>query len=344
MPVMLHVRVISPAARTDEVLRLATESPAVVNVLRLTGAAYAPAGDPAGDLVEFDVAREAANGILDALRDLGLKETGGITVEQLDLAISTAAEKAEEAAPGDPDDAVVWDELVARTASETRLTWAFLAFLALATQIAAIGALLDQPILIVGAMVLGPEFGPVAAICFGVLSRKRALIGRAVRTLVVGFAVAVLFTMACATAGRLLGWIEPAMLDGRQLTNFIIHPDRWSFVVALLAGVAGILSMTAGKSAPLVGVFISVTTVPAAGNLAVAVPLGHWTEVSASLVQLGVNIAGMLLAGTLTLFLQRALWARYGLRVTPNGDAPNPSGGVPDPSRGASAPSGGAPK
>ena len=51
------------------------------------------------------------------------------------------------------------------------MTWSFLVFLALATQIAAIGALLDQPILIIGAMVLGPEFGPVAAMCFGVLQR-----------------------------------------------------------------------------------------------------------------------------------------------------------------------------
>ncbi|MFF0742716.1 DUF389 domain-containing protein [Streptomyces sp. NPDC004111] len=309
---MLHVRVIAPAGRTDEVLRITAESPATANVLKLAGAAH----DPPGDLVEFDVAREGANGVLAALRGLGLKETGAITVEQLDLSISTASEQAEEAAPGDPDDAVIWDELTARTAAETRLTWAFLAFLALATQIAAIGALLDQPILIVGAMVLGPEFGPVAAICFGVLAGRAVLIGAAVRTLVVGFTAAVLITMACAAVSRLLGWITPEMLGDRPLTSFIIHPDRWSFIVALLAGVAGILSMTAGKSSPLVGVFISVTTVPAAGNLAVAVPLGHWNEVTASLIQLGVNLAGMLVAGTATLFLQRALWARYGLRVS----------------------------
>ncbi|MBB6438927.1 DUF389 domain-containing protein [Streptomyces candidus] len=310
---MLHVRVISPTGRTGDVLRIVAESPAAANVILLPGAAHAPKGD----FVEFDVAREGANGVLDALRELGLKDTGSITVEQLDLSISVTSEKAEAAAPGDPDDAVVWDELTARTAAETRLTWAFLAFLALATQIAAIGALLDQPILIVGAMVLGPEFGPVAAICFGVMSRQLSLIGTAVRTLAVGFAVAVAITMACAGASRLLGWVTPDMLDGRSLTNFIIHPDRWSFIVALLAGVAGILSMTAGKSSPLVGVFISVTTVPAAGNLAVAVPLGHWNEVTASLVQLGVNLAGMLLAGTATLLLQRVLWARYGLKLTP---------------------------
>ncbi|MDX3854742.1 DUF389 domain-containing protein [Streptomyces sp. AK02-01A] len=310
---MLHVRVISPAARTDEVLRITDDHPAIVNVIKIVGAAYAPAGD----FVEFDVAREAANGVLEQLSALGLKDTGAITVEQLALSISTASEVAEKVAPGDPDDAVVWHELAARTATDTRITWGFLAFLALATQLAAIGTLLDQPILIVGAMVLGPEFGPVAAICFGLLRRDWLLIGAAVRALVVGFTVAIAITLACAAVSRLLGWITPDMLDNRPLSDFIIHPDKWSFIVAVLAGVAGILSLTAGKSSALIGVFISVTTVPAAGNIAVAVALARWHEVYASLVQLGVNLAGMFIAGTLTLLLQRTLWARYGMRVAP---------------------------
>lgn len=305
---MLHVRVISPATRTEEVLRIAADCPAVVNVLKLPGAAY----DPEGDVVEFDVAREGANSVLADLRALGLKDTGGISVEQLDLSISSAAEVAEQITPGDAEDAVVWEELSARTAAETRMTWSYFAFLALAVQIAAIGALLDQPILIVGAMVLGPDFGPVAAMCFGVLQRNLRLIGAAAVTLAAGFAVAVSITLVCAIASRLMGWIEPTMLDDRPLTSFIIHPDRWSFVVAVLAGVAGILSMTARKSSALVGVFISVTTVPAAGNIAVAIALAHWDEVGASLIQLGVNLAGMIVAGIATLFIQRTMWARFG--------------------------------
>lgn len=304
---VLHVRVISPTDRSDEVLRIAASSPAVVNVISLPGAAYAPAGD----FVEFDVAREAVNGILDRLRDLGLKDTGAVTVEQLDLSLSTASERAEEAAPGEGDDAVVWEELAARTAADARLTWAFLAFLALATQIAAIGALLDQPILIVGAMVLGPEFGPVAAMSLGLLRRDWLLVASAARTVVVGFVAAILITMACAAVGRGLGWVTPGMLDHRPLTDFIVHPDKWSFIVAVLAGIAGLLSLTAGKSSALVGVFISVTTVPAAGNIAVAAVLGHGGEVTASFIQLGVNLGGMLVAGVLTLFVQRALWRRF---------------------------------
>ncbi|WP_112141628.1 DUF389 domain-containing protein [Glycomyces dulcitolivorans] len=320
---MLHVRVISPTESTDAVVRVAVECPAVVNVVRLSGAAV----DPVGDCVEFDVAREGANEVLAELRALGLKETGAITVEEIDLTISDGADAAEEAAPGHSEDAVIWEELAARTAAETRLSWSYLVFLALAVQIAAIGALLDQPILIVGAMVLGPDFGPVAAFCFGALQRDLRLAGRAAATLLIGFAIAIAVTLACAAVSRGFGWIESSMLDDRPLTSFIVHPDRWSFIVAVLAGVAGILSMTARKSQALVGVFISVTTVPAAGNIAVAIALAHWHEVGASLVQLGVNLAGLVIAGIGTLLVQRIVWSRFELRLM--APARNTADGLP---------------
>ncbi|MEV0843897.1 DUF389 domain-containing protein [Actinocatenispora sera] len=308
---MLHIRVIAPPRLTEQVSDLCGASIAVTNLVVLPGAAR----EPAGDLIQFDMAREAADAMLQRLRELGVDQSGSIAVETIDVSISVGATVAEESAPGYDDDAVLWDELDARTAADARLSWAFLAFLALATQIAAIGALLDQPILIVGAMVLGPEFGAVAAICFGLVRADLQRIAVAVRTLVVGFLVAIAITTACATASRWLGWIGPADLSHRPNTDFIVHPDKWSFIVAVLAGIAGILSITASKSSALVGVFISVTTVPAAGNIAVAIPLAHWVEVRESAVQLGVNLAGMLIAGTATLATQRFLSLRYGIQL-----------------------------
>jgi uncharacterized hydrophobic protein (TIGR00271 family) len=135
-------------------------------------------------------------------------------------------------------------------------------------------------------------------------------------------------TLVCAFTSRLLGWIEPSMLDDRPLTDFIIHPDRWSFIVAILAGVAGILSMTARKSSALVGVFISVTTVPAVGNIAIAIALEHWNEVGASFVQLAVNLAGMIIAGVVTLIVQRALWNRPVRLFEPRRTPRDPEGDV----------------
>jgi uncharacterized hydrophobic protein (TIGR00271 family) len=312
---VLHLRAIVPSDRIDAACGRLRDNPGVTNLVVLAGAARRPPGD----LVMCDVAREAANDVIADLQGLGIERDGSIAFERVDLSISDVADYAELRAPGYGEDAVVWEEIDQRTADETRLTWAFVAFLALATQLAGIAAIIDSPILIVGAMVLGPEFGAVAAISYGVIVGDLRRIVLAMRTLVIGFAIAIAITYLCALVSRWIGVIELDELPVRDLTGFVYSPDRWSFIVALLAGAAGVLSLTAGKSSALVGVFISVTTVPAAGNLAVAVALLHWNEVGGSLLQLGVTLGGMIIAGTATLLAQKAGWAlvrKEGARFT----------------------------
>ncbi|CAM5377079.1 hypothetical protein STANM309S_01135 [Streptomyces tanashiensis] len=60
-------------------------------------------------------------------------------------------------------------------------------------------------------------------------------------------------------------------------------------MVALLAGVAGTLSLTSAKSGALVGVAISVTTVPAGANAAVALSYGDLSQTWGSIEQLGLQ-------------------------------------------------------
>ncbi|UBU14375.1 DUF389 domain-containing protein [Nonomuraea gerenzanensis] len=305
---MLHLRLIVPSARTAEAVEVLEGCPGVTNLVVLSGAAR----EPVGDVILCDAARESANEVLGKLK--WLEEEGSIAVEQVDLSLSKVAEAAIEEAPGDPDDAVVWEDLGQKVQSESRVTWAYLAFLAIATQLAGIGVLQNSPILIVGAMVLGPEFGAVTAICFGLLQRRWHLVVTALRTLVIGFLLAIAITYACALVSYWLGWIDIGNLTSNKEVQFIVKPDRWSFIVALLAGAAGVLSITAGKSSALVGVFISVTTVPAAGYVAVAMAVSDWKEVPPSVSQLGINILGMVISGTVTLTVQRKFWPQVGRR------------------------------
>ncbi len=95
----------------------------------------------------------------------------------------------------------------------------------------------------------------------------------------------------------------------RPSTGFIWHPDMWSFVVALVAGTAGVLALAIEKTSTMVGVFISVTTVPAAGNLALGLALWERSEILGSLEQLGTNLAGMLVAGVLVIAFMRVCWS-----------------------------------
>jgi hypothetical protein len=52
-------------------------------------------------------------------------------------------------------------------------------------------------------------------------------------------------------------------------------------------------------------VLISVTTIPAASNIGVAAAYGDWDEAGGAAAQLGINLSSIVVAGVLTLFIQR---------------------------------------
>jgi uncharacterized hydrophobic protein (TIGR00271 family) len=306
-----HLRVITPARHTAAVRDLLLAEPGATHVLVLEGAAL----QPVGDVVEADVTRESVDGLLGELCALGLDHTGGVTIESIDTTLSDSADAAEEAVPGDPADAVVWDEVVARTGEDSRLSVSFQVFLTVACLLAAIGAITNSPVTVVGAMVLGPEFGPLAAVAVGLVLRRGDLVRRGAVALAVGFPLAMLATAAATLLFDLVGWVDATSLDTLDQVDFIYQVGWSSFVVALLAGAAGMLALTSAKSASLVGVFISVTTVPAAAFASVAVVEGRWAEAAGSAVQLVVNIVGIVLAAVLVLVLsRRSASSRHGGR------------------------------
>ncbi|MEH0932506.1 DUF389 domain-containing protein [Micromonospora sp. CPCC 205558] len=68
------------------------------------------------------------------------------------------------------------------------------------------------------------------------------------------------------------------------------------------------LSLTPKKSGSLVGVPISVTTLPAAANVAVAAAYGVRDEAGGSALRLVINLSAIVLAGVLTLAVQQVWW------------------------------------
>jgi uncharacterized hydrophobic protein (TIGR00271 family) len=311
---VLHLRLAVPADLSADVVALLEPNHSVCNLAITRGGSL----KPVGDLVEADVAREATDELLRAMDALGLHDRGGITILAVEASPSRNAVAAEKHAPGAPDDAVIWDAVRDTAEGQSHGSWSYYAFLCLATLIASVAVVTDSAILVVGAMVVGPEFSAVASLSVGLALGRRRLAARALGLLVRGFVVAIAPTTLVALAAVAAGWFDASTVASpRPLTGFIWRPDRWSLVVAVLAGAAGVLSTTAGRSNALVGVFISVTTVPAAGDFSVALASGAWSQLGGAAAQLGVNIVGMTVAGVLTLLLQRALWDRWRRRTGP---------------------------
>ncbi len=311
---MLHLRIYSPERLTDSAADVLSASSMVSSLAVVRGSGIRPPGD----LIMADIPREAANEVIDDLRALGLQEEGAIQIVGVPTWISRHALQAETDAPGAGSDTVVWAEVTQKAYEDSQLTWSYMSFMIMATFIASVGIVLDSQILLIGAMVLGPEFGAVAALGLALVRKRPNLYRMAARTLAIGFTVAILVTAGFALIGRLLGWIDMQRIVGpRPLTQFIYTPDRWSLLVAMIAGAAGVLALTSSRAGGLTGVFISVTTIPAAGNVALGLAFGAWSEVLGSSLQLAVNITGMALAGWATLALQQRVWRRVSPPANP---------------------------
>jgi uncharacterized hydrophobic protein (TIGR00271 family) len=304
---MIHLRIVAPSYQSEHALDLLKATPSASNLIYLPGVAF----KPEGDVILVDVAREEASVIIGDLRELNIDKEGSIAVEEIDAEMSDAAARAEKAAAGAPADAVVWEQVEMRTSEDISLGPNFLAFMVLACMIATVGVILDSPILIIGAMVVGPEFGPIAGLCVAVVQRRRDVAIQSMKALAVGFPLGItaafLFTLAIKAFEL---HPESFEVSSHPLTDFISHPDAFSFIVAYLAGTAGVLSLTSTKSGALIGVLISVTTIPAAANIGVAAAFGDGEEWVGAMAQLSVNLIGILLAGITTLYIQRKLYQR----------------------------------
>jgi len=160
---------------------------------------------------------------------------------------------------------------------------------------------------------------PLAAV--GAVPRRGDLVKRGIVALGVGFPLAMSMSVAAAASVLFdaLGLLSTAALDNLDQVDFIYKVGPFSFIVALLAGAAGMLALTSAKSASLVGVFISVTTVPAAAFAAVAVVEGRYTPSTGSAAQLAINVIGIVVAAVAVLVVWRRTVPRRGSRPLSTG-------------------------
>ncbi len=304
---MIHLRIVAPTDTAVSVLVMLDQLDVVTDIVHIPNSV----SKPRGDLIMCHVPRESGSEVVDALRTLGIDQLGSIALSDVVAVVSPLADAATERAAGTGSDAVIWQAVQAGAEEQARLSTTYLAFIAIAGMLATIGLLTDSLVLIIGAMVVGPEFGPLAALCVALLGRNWQLAGRALVILVLGFAVAIVLAFVAVQILQAIG-LAPLTWEVRThpMTAFVAKPDAYAGIIAALAGIAGMLSVTTSHSGVLVGVFISVTTIPAAGNIALAAAYGDYAAMRGAALQLGINVGVLVIAGVLTVVVQRNRYAR----------------------------------
>ncbi|MFJ4705767.1 DUF389 domain-containing protein [Streptomyces anulatus] len=308
---MIHIRAVSPPDLTDEVVGLLADDPCVLNLIVQRDAARRPDGDT----VAFDVLAGAANDVLHRLLDVRLDQLGTLVIEPVDMAFPGRASEEGRRELGPLSRAPVWEQVEARIRSGGRYPPSFYLYLVVAGLIGSVGIVTNSQILIVAAMVVGPEYGAIVSVALGIDRGHRAVVRSGLAALGTGFLLTIVVTFLFALLIRGFGLQSDAFdLGLRPVSNLINTPNFFSVAVATLAGIVGIVSLTEARSSALLGVFISVTTIPAAADIAVSTAFTSWSDVRGSAIQLVVNILVLIVVGTAALKAQRAIWRRVGLR------------------------------
>jgi uncharacterized hydrophobic protein (TIGR00271 family) len=267
--------------------------------------------NPDGDAIHFDVVRGAANEVIDQLRSFGVEARGSIVLEPVSTSISAYGERAATGRTRFDDFTPVWAEVDSRIRTDGRFPPSWYLLLIIAGLIAAVGLMTNSQILIVGAMVVGPEYGAIVALAYGVRARDADLVRNSARALAVGFSLAVIGALLLGLLIR-AGSLQPrAFAAGiRPVSNLIDSPDWFSVIVAMLAGIVGVISLTEARTGTLIGVFISVTTIPAAADMGVSIAFGDGKQALGSLEQLLLNVFLLAAVAVVGIPAQRALWRR----------------------------------
>ncbi|MFJ7966416.1 DUF389 domain-containing protein [Streptomyces sp. NPDC096324] len=309
---LIHVRMVSPARLTGAVASLLAADPRVVNLVVQPGIAR----KPDGDALSCDVLTGGANDVLRGLRELRLDEVGSIVVEPVDMAITGHALTAGAGRPGPLARAPVWEEVEARIRAQGTYAPSFYLYLVVAGLIGAVGIVTNSQILIVAAMVVGPEYGAIVSVALGIDRRSGRRVREGLTALTLGFALAIAVTFLFGLLIRGFGLQSRAFeLGVRPVSHLISTPDFFSVAVATLAGIVGVVSLSEARTSALLGVFISVTTIPAAAALSVSAAFGSWAEARGAIIQLLINVTVLIVVGALTLRGQRAVWRRVGRRA-----------------------------
>ncbi|MCC5953905.1 MAG: DUF389 domain-containing protein [Acidimicrobiia bacterium] len=291
------LRVAVAATHTDAVVSLLLDEPTCVGVAVERGAVL----QPPADLVLAELGRVSVDTVVESVADIpGIR----VWLQDSEPLVVPGSQRI------DRDDAVMWARVADLLSHSLHISTLFVLLIMLSGGIAAVGILSNQLLLIVGAMALSPDYFPLIAGCLAVVRRRFGDVVHSVVTLAVGFALAAVAAWGLVLALDWAGVVQLEPANEQSVLLFISSPSWLSLVVALMAGVAGALSVTLSDNRALVGVFVSITTIPAAAAIGVGVAAGTWDSVVGAAGQLAVNVVALYVAGTLTLWGQRAYWAR----------------------------------
>lgn len=192
------------------------------------------------------------------------------------------------------------DELYADVSRGAVTSTSYILLVIFSTIVAGIGLIENNVAVVIGAMVIAPLLGPNLALALSTALGDLELMGNALKTLAVGFLVALGLSYSL---GMVWGTYWPEELNGPELLARTVV-GFGSIALALVSGAAAVLSLASGISSVLVGVMVAVALLPPGATIGIMLGAGHYDLAAGAALLLAVNIVCVNLSAKLVFLIK----------------------------------------
>jgi len=256
-------------------------------------------------VVYFPLPSNAVEPVLDRLQEEGVSDDAYTVVVDAETVISRKFDRLEERYATDDveEDRISRQELETAADEMTPNFPIYVTLTLISAFVATAGLLLDSPAVVVGSMVIAPLIGPALGASVGTVVNDEEMVREGLLYQALGIGLAIAGSAVLAWLLKTINLVPPGLtLTSVGEINERLAPDLLSLIIALGAGVAGVLSLSTGVSTALVGVMIAAALIPPAAAAGIALAWGLPLAGLGSTVLVLVNITSVNFAGLVTLW------------------------------------------
>ncbi len=242
-----------------------------------------------GDFVQFQVVvtPENIDELIEKVRHVKEIKSGELTIDILEESAKIKKGRKMEHVSSK----MSTQEMYSKALSFTRFDMVSWILIMLSAGIAVFGIMLENIMVVVGAMVIAPLIGPFISTSFGFVIGDRRIIKDSFLNAIFGvfLAVAIAFIIP-----------KPGFNEPNSLMSLIANPTLIMVPLSIFVGSASALTFLSGNKEQLAGVAVAIALVPPAAVSGISLSIGAMSAFLNSLVVILTNMTALILAGSLT--------------------------------------------
>lgn len=252
---------------------------------------------PVGDIITAQVLNRGADDVL--------RIAGKAVARPEDLSVATS-ELSSIIAPAEGEkilndkDEAIWEEVEAGLRHQGRPTANYLALMGLGGIMAAVGLVSDpgpQAVAFIASSIIAPGFEPIAAIPMGTVLRRWRVVGRGLRSTIIGYLLFMMMaglTMLCLVAA---GETSARELAANPEVRSMAQPTLKTLLVSACGAAAGIVIIAAYRRSVIAGALIALILMPAAALVGCGLAVGQSHLALEGFIRFLIDVAFVLVLG-----------------------------------------------